>query len=454
MQKSDRLNLKKMRIGFLLVCVFLLNFGSVLAQETQKTKIDTNREVVHTYVQFYLDQKDWAKAEQMINGYLQQDQADPLLWTWLGTAQIEQQKFAQACYAFQKSSTLQPTLTAQQRALYQLADCLQRGGKAREAEAILRRTDFAEEVIDLLHAGTIQPGQPLPPLPQELRSHWRLSGALGFGYDTNVLLVEEDLASQTPNNQKASPFVNPAFQAGYVGRLLGFDVDSRYLAAFTDYTSADAKSYNTLYQRADFVFGSGQNRYGFFAETLFMNRDPFQVYLWDTGVSWIHTLKQTDTESWVLEAPIRYQYYPLDTNLGADNNRAGGDLQLELNYRSSLGESGFFINQFILENQYTSGRNYRLTALTIPVTWGLALPFFEKFGLVNTFNASVDGQYYYQSDFGRRDLLAKGGAGLVKKIGDRSNASLDVSYLKNLSSVEDARYSKAIISMFLSHDFL
>jgi hypothetical protein len=156
----------------------------------------------------------------------------------------------------------------------------------------------------------------------------------------------------------------------------------------------------------------------------------------------------------VLETPLRYQYYPLDTDLESDDNRAGGDLQIEMNYRRSLGGSGFFIGQFILESQYTKGRNYRLEALTVPVSWGIAIPFFERMGLLNTFNASLSAQDYYQSDFGRRDFMAKVGTGVVKKIADNWNASLDLSYLQNLSSYTAARYNKAILSVFLSHDFL
>jgi hypothetical protein len=74
--------------------------------------------------------------------------------------------------------------------------------------------------------------------------------------------------------------------------------------------------------------------------------------------------------------------------------------------------------------------------------------------LANTFIAEAQGQYYISSDLNRRDLLLKVGTGLLKPLSESVNASLDVNYQKNLSSVVSARYNKVVISLQLSHDFL
>jgi hypothetical protein len=128
---------------------------------------------------------------------------------------------------------------------------------------------------------------------------------------------------------------------------------------------------------------------------------------------------------------------------------------LRATYRALRGDGiGSFVTQFTLDNQYTKGSNYRLTGLTVPVYYTIALPGLIRARLINTFMAELSGQYYWQSDVSRKDLAVRAGAGMIWKASDEWNLRIDYSYFKNLSTIESARYTKNVFSLMLSHDFL
>ncbi len=464
MRKTQRFS--TLIVLVLLGCAFECQSDSRAEEPPARTKADTNREVIQTYAQFYLDQGNPEQAERVLTEYLTQDgKTDTgagILWSLLGSSQIEQKKYAQACYSYKHSSELYQVSEDRATALYRYADCLNRGGSAKWAKDVLEQISEDEEVgesirevIELFHGGTIRPGDVLPQLRHQAKSKLHVMGAVGAGYDTNVLLVEESAASGTPASQMASPFLSPAVQLGYNWHALHTDIDSRYIASFTDYTAQAAKSYNSLYQRADFIFGSTANRLGLFGETLFMNRSPFQLYLWDAGLAWYHTISYSDKDLLTLEVPVHYQYYPLDVvaGAGAYNNRQGEDVQVKVTSRKGLSATSYFLSQLVFDLQYTKGQDYRLFGLTLPVTYAFSLPFFEKFGIMNSAKAELSSQYYWVSSSQRRDFSGKLGTGFIKKIADGYNASLDFLLQKSISSYQAARYSKGLISLLVSHDF-
>ena len=286
------------------------------------------------------------------------------------------------------------------------------------------------------------------------RGQLRVSAALGVGFDTNVLLVEEDVAQNTSVSDRGSFFLNPAAQVGYVGKAFGTVVDTRYVVSFTDYMSASAKSYNSLYQRADFIWGAGEQRWGVFGDVLFMNRSPFQLYDWTGGVVWIQNHKIDSKSAWDLEIPLRYQSFPLDANSGAVNDRTGEGLTVKVRYRSAINQAESWTVQANLDQQFAKGSNYQLTALSVPAFWALYLPFFRNFDLMNTFTAEIDTQYYWAASPNRRDMTLKGGLGLIRRFGTGWNTSLDYLFSKNLSTVTAARYTKEVIALSISKDLL
>ncbi|MBS1958127.1 MAG: hypothetical protein JST80_01515 [Bdellovibrionales bacterium] len=451
-------------IGLVVYCISLIvsnAFAQTIRPETPKTKLDTNREVVRTYARIYLEQKDFAKAENMLTEYLAGEAADGNLWNLLGLTQMEERKYSQACYAFQKATNTFTQAEDQIYAMYNFADCLNRGARSQEARAVLIKlkerenglSDSASSAIQLMDVGLVPPGSPLPPYRRHGRGQWRLSAAIGSGFDSNVLLVEEAVAAQTSVSDRGSFFITPAFQIGYLGRAFGKNFDSRYLMSFTDYLNQNAANFNTMFNRLDFLLNDGDDRYGLFTDIMLMNRSPFQLYNYDAGFTWMRVHVIDDYRAVIYELPVRYQKYLLDANTSADNDRTGFDAQGKVSYRLIYSDLESLTLQTIGEVQYSTGKNYRLGAVRVPATWITKLPFFySSLGLLNTIAAEVDGVYYFNNDYSRKDLFAKGSFGVTKRFGEQWSSSLDYSYQKNFSNVDAAKYSKAVISFAINKE--
>ena len=169
---------------------------------------------------------------------------------------------------------------------------------------------------------------------------------------------------------------------------------------------------------------------------------------------WQRVKKTNDHDYWAFEVPFRYQKFILDSGSSTDNNRTGGDVQLKTTYRTQWDESNSFSVQGVLDNQYTTGKNYRLSGLAFPLYLTLSVPFFEDLGFINTFAGELNGQLYWQSDVSRRDYSYKLGTGLVKTFFESWNLSMDYYYLKNNSNVAAGTYTKGVISLLVSHNFI
>ena len=441
-----------------------LFYPNVFAQTPapEKTKADTNREVIGTYARIYLEAQEYARAEQMISEYLILDSVDGNLWILLGETQIKAHKLSQACFSFQKAAALYQDRENKLYASYLFADCLNQGGRSEEAKVVLKQmipdqgdlTTAPQDALNQMKVGTIRSGQALPDFRRRSRGKWRVSAAIGTGFDSNVLLVDEDVMNNTSVSDRGSFFVTPAVQVGYLGDAFGTAFDSRYISSFTDYLNSEVQSFNSFYQRADLSFGSGPIRWGAFGDMLFLNRDPFQVYDWELGGSYLNIRHATANYVMTWEIPIKFQKYTLDSNTGSDNDRTGEDMQFKATMRWIKDTNEFFNLQAIADAQYTLGSNYRLVGLDVPALYLTRIPGFSSLGLVNTFTAEAQVQYYLDSDTTRRDLLLKADVGLLKSVGSGLNLTLDYGYQMNLSSVTDARYNKNVVSLQLAHDFL
>ena len=445
---------------FFSLSIALIFTNRVCAEEVLRTKQDTNREVIQTYAQVYLEQKDYARSEALLAAYLLKDSDDGALWVLLGQSQIESRQYSQACFAFKKANEVFRKKSDQNYALYLFADCLSRGGSFEAAVQILKQLskesggdDSATLALDQIQAKTLKAGQALPPYTEKSRGQLRVSGGMGAGFDSNVLLVNENVVSNTPIANRGSFFLNPALQVGYLGKLWGQNFDSRYLASFTDYTNEVAKSYNSLYQRADFIYGSGPQRWGVFADALFMNRSPFQLYNATGGISWLNSRKLSKSETLDFEVPIRYQNYRIDNTGLPINVRTGFGGQFRMRYRSMQSDRSMFLAQAAVDTQVTSGTNYDETQLLLPVFWSFELPYLRNFGILNTLMGEVDGQWYWRSDVNRKEMSARIGTGMNRQF-DRIKVSLDYTYFKNVSTVSAARYQKETVLLMLSYDLI
>jgi hypothetical protein len=433
--------------------------AAALGEDSVRTRAEVNQEVIRTYAAVFLEQRDYVRAEDVIARYLflSTEKGEEDLWFDLAGIQMIEGKFPEACHSYLKASDSK-VRTLRLPALYGYAHCLNRVGRQEDSKkvlGILIREEGAEgnagtRVLEMLESGFIRIREEFPPYAKRMKGQWRVSAAAGAGYDTNVLLLADSIAAGTAPSGRASSYIAPALQVGRVGRIFNDRFDSRLISIFTRYTNPEVSAFNSSYTRADFQVGSQQVRWGAFADAFFLNRSPFQLYSWTGGLSWSLKREDSANSTTSLEVPVQFQDFLLDAG---DNVRTGGNAKIRYTKRYSRGPGELLSLQMALDSQYTKGRNYRMIGIGLPAFYMRPTPLLGRFGFLNTFTAELFGQYYYESDVKRRDLLLRAGAGILVSIAGEWNLSADVTVQKNLSSFDFARFSKELFSLQLSHPF-
>ncbi len=446
-------------ISRVLVCAVLLLSSTADAQEADRTREDVNREVILTYSKVYLEQRDFERAEQVIVDYIaSENDRDGRILFQLGEVQLEQKKFADACNSY--SAAVKALKGADQiYAQYGLANCYFRGGRAEDARRLLSRitkdasvhTDSVDQAVEWIKSGQIRPGDSLPPYRTRSRGEsFRMAGSLLTGYDTNVLLVEDDVAAGASPADIASPFVNPSLFAAYQARIFGKQLEARTYHTYTHYTNPAVNSFNSLYSRLDLAFGSGAVRWTLFGDAFLLNRTSFNLYSWEGGLMWSLFREDQSSRTTLIEVPLQYQKFVLAEGIDAVNDRTGGDLKVKFYRRWFKNDGENLLLGALLDFQYSNGANYRMAGFSLPASGAVSLPLFRSLGLLNTFSLELRGQYFPESDTGRRDLWGRFSAGLSRSIGSRWSLALDFSGQKNISTVAAARYTKNVVFMQLS----
>ncbi len=448
-----------MRQGIIAIFLALSGPGvqPVLAEESAKTRAEVNQEVIRTYLSIYLELGDVIRAEEALSAYLflskETDEGD--LWFQLGQLQRMIGHYPDACHSFEMAATQLTEKPARLHATYEYASCLNRVGRRQESISILKAmtaleapvTNAASKVLELIDAGYLGKREEFPPYSAKVRGIWRLSGAMGSGYDSNVLLLAESVAVDTPASGRGGMFLSPSIQAGKVGRFLGDQYDSRLLVQSTTFLNSEVSSFNSFYSRGDFQVGSGPVRWGAFGDLFFLNRDPFQLYGSTAGLSWSARTRLGYDSMTTYEVPVQYQVFPLDQG---ENRRNGWDLKGKV---KKIWWGRWFETlslQMIADFQWTEGRNYRLFGVSLPGWMAMRLPGFRSLGILNTFSAETATQYFAQSDSKRKDAFLRVGTGLSRGFGPDWVLSAEYSAQKNLSSLASARFSKETLIVQLS----
>lgn len=451
-----------LRVGYLIgVAVWVLMSLSVpsFAQEPERTREDVNREVILTYSKVYLEQRDYERAEQVILDYISsENDRDGRILFQLGEVQLEQKKFAEACNSYQGAVKVLKGAD-QIYAQYGLANCFFRGGRADEGKRLLNRiakdasahTDTVDLAIAWIKSGQIKSGDALPIYRTRAKGEsFRLATSVLGGYDSNVLLVEDDVAAGASSDDIASPFINPSLFASYQTRLFGRTLEARTYHTYTHYTNESVNSFNSLFSRVDLAFGSGSVRWTLFGDAFLLNRGSFDLYSWEGGVMWSLFREDESSRTTLIEVPLQYQKFILPDGTDPINDRTGGDLKVRFFRRWFRNDGENLMLGAILDLQYSSGTNYRMAGFTLPASGAVSLPLFRSLGLLNTFGFELRGQYFPESDSGRRDLWGRFSAGLSRPIGNRWALTLDFSGQKNISTVSAARYTKNVVLMQVS----
>lgn len=458
------MNLRKFQTGIVLIVAgFLTTAQFCGAEESDRTREDVNREVVLTYSKVYLEQRDFERAEQVIRDYIdsENDRSGRLLYQ-LGEVQLEQKKFADACASYEAAVAV---LKEADRiyAQYGLANCMVKGGRVEDGKRLLSRiakeasvhTDSVDLALSLIQSGKIRGLEGLPPYRTRASGrNFRFASGIVGGYDSNVLLVEDDVALGASSADIASQFVNPSLLLSYQTRLLKQNVEARLFNTYTHYFNASVNSFNSLYSRMDLVFGSGSVRWTLFGDAFLLNRTNFGLYSWESGLMWSFFREDQSSRTTLLEVPLQYQKFVLPDGTDAINDRTGGDLKVRFFRRWFKNDGENVMLGAVLDLQYSTGKNYRLAGLSLPASGAVAVPLIRNLGILNTFGMELRAQYFPESDIGRRDLWGRFFTGLSRQMGSNWALNLEFSGQKNISTVAAARYTKNVVLFQLNAQFL
>jgi tetratricopeptide (TPR) repeat protein len=154
------------------------------AQDVPRTRTDVNQEVVRTYAEIYLEQRDYVRAEEAIARYLflSSEKGEGQLWQELGEIQEIQFKWVEACHSFQMAAADAQDKDGRLLGLYTQAQCLNRVGRVEDSQKVLAQmvkeesgiTNAGERVLELIQSGYVRRNEGFPPYGANVRGQWRV----------------------------------------------------------------------------------------------------------------------------------------------------------------------------------------------------------------------------------------------------------------------------------------
>ncbi|MCC7442470.1 MAG: hypothetical protein IT285_12610 [Bdellovibrionales bacterium] len=435
----------------------LIGFGAGMIPRGAEASVDTNRELTLSFVNYYLQNKEYESAQRFLADHLRADPRDSGAWNLLGLTFIRAEKLEQANQAFYRAVT-QAELTDTQRPiyLYHYADALNRSGEIEKAQAALKQIEgddrLASTVTEALR--TISAKQPLPELSLASTTQFTGHVSLSSGYDTNVLMTSDTSAEALDASDIASPFILPAAQLGWEFDGLGGRMDAVTVGAFTYQLAESAQRFNSLY--GSFTLGWRREQEEFTRwEWRFDNTFDLSLVNLD-GTLGLFNLSDAVTAHalWNHGAKVRtdfslgvgYASYPQADDALEDDDRSGLILRPSITHQRELGP-GQLEAGVEYEQVFASGSNFVSSAFAFPITWRQPVFGFWQGKLL--FEPTLTS--YPDSSDDRSDTLLKAGLGMGRALGQRWYLSADYSFRSNSSTLEEATYSRHSLSVLMSY---
>lgn len=416
---------------------------------------DTNREIVQTYVQYYIRQRDYSIAEEYLIDHLRQDRMDSDAWNVLGIAFFKKKRYPAAAKSFRKAVKHENGLK-RGVFLYNYADALTRLKRTDQAINQLKKAlEYPMVASSAEHAlGVISAGEALPPIEIVPPSAWTLYLAMEGGYDSNVLLSSDSTLATATATKAASPALSVLGAGGFKSPLWNGWGNAQLSLRSAQYFTEDARQYNTVQPNLSLSWGqrSNSDRPSQWKLTnrlaaIYLNTDGYGLYNWTESLSWSIEFQHSRRHATSFTVPITYQKFSTDT--GDANNRSGPVMGIQakhvIDFRYDRVSFGTRYDQII-----ASGANYKARALGLSLGWGR--PFI--------FNTSVGAEIkpiwtaYPSSSESRSDTSIQFTPSIGRKVIGELYASLSYTFLKNLSTVSAADYTKHTTGILMSYAFL
>lgn len=430
----------------LLVLILLTGPQSSFADE------NTDREVVQTYVNYHISQKQYDKAEKRVRDHLADDPNDGERWNLLGLILTKKGDYKGADEAY-LTAVAASRGTDKGIYLYNYANSKNKNKRIEEAKRLLNEAKKFDPVEPSATAAlsNIIEGEELPKFKLVGPPKWDVDFNTLSGYDTNVQLLARNTLDSIARSDTASPVVilSPSIQYKkdyYHGLLEGNATPS-----WTYYTNSqvsrfiayDAAFYAKWTPDLDFEkFKWGLS--GKFNITYLSHQ--FTFYNWNQYFTFESVYQHSARSRTVFNVPIRVQNFQQATS--SADERTGFAFGFELSHQISSGKNLFSFG-VDFNRAITNGSNFRSYTYNVPLSWSRTFR-----GFSTSLGLEGGNTWYTESATSRRDLLLNPTAAVVKRFKGGWSGGLNYAYTRNISSVSSASYEKHTIYLAVNYELI
>jgi len=403
---------------------------------------ESDRELVQTYVNFYLSSKDTVSAQRALEDHLASDPQDSAAWNTLGLLHQREKRVPEALKAFQKAAT--PI------AQYNAADTLVQASQTEESQELLKKISedpavgrAARQALKEMVAG-----QSLPALYLEEPMQLNFSGSLGVGNDSNVLMTADSLLSTQEASGTGSLVVTPGILVkGYksYGKLA---IAGRFDSGFAHHLNAPTQTLNAWVNNLYLDFQPWNLELN--TNLSFLNTNGFGFYNFTPTLAWHTTQDISRHANITLSLPVRYAVFAGSGSSDPEDSRTGIALSPQGTYKTRCDSMDASIGMQ-LDWQFTGGANFRAMAYRLP----MQLNKFKFFG-PNQLHFGVEPALvlFPSAAVARRDVALNLSLGISRALAPRLMGQLKADFTRNASTLATAQYSRAVIGLVVNYDFL
>ena len=436
-------------VGLTLLAIFLIEQPANAGQAT-------DRKVVMTFAQAYVDQQNSQTAIALLQEYLSRDSKYLEGWDYLAKIHLRQGQPEKAAMAYSQAAQNAPPEQSSSYK-YQQASAEAQAGlveKAKESLMGAARDPYISDSASSALA-TLRSGETLPEIVRGHPAVWKSTGSIKAGYDDNVLLFSDSVLATVRQTDAASAKIAPTVEIGTQKEIGLGQITSALNFAGQFYSSEPAKAYNSL----SFAFSAGlirptvgvlglQHSFDNVLKGSLTDGNSYQFYSWEDAITWKgeRTLSGDQKIEW--SGGVRYQNFRQTAAALSADNRSGLSVKPAVTWKSSFGATGFSLGTYF-ERLYAQGDNYKSDTFALPLNLQHNL-FWEIKGNLNLSYTYI---VYPNSSTNRKDAGLSGSITLSKAIAKNLGLGLEYGNTKNTSTSNGSNYNRQTLDLVVSGEW-
>jgi hypothetical protein len=398
-------------------------------------KLSTEGELARAYAEWSLSQNDAPGARKGLVEHLARHPADSETQGALAVVEGKLGNWKAADAAFAKAAAGAPSPAVRARWLRAQAGARDKLGDASGALALRK------EASELLRASASAPAEGGTDLGLEVSAR--------SGYDTNVLLVSDPTLTTTAVSGQASPVVGAdAALSARRKRAGGGKVAFSAGTSVNWYTGEKTSQFGSVAGRAGARLDAADGAsVAADASIVLLNRSGLGFYSFGAGLEAEQEVAKHGFGAVTLGGALRIQDIS-ETGVSPALDRDGTVLGARARLDHKVGGAQTLASTLGLERAFTEGNQYDAMAVSLQSAWSRQLTKSDRL-LAGLRVARTD---YLLSTESRGDWGLMLSPGLNHAFGERTRAFLVYMMNLNRSNVADARYSKHMVLLQVSHE--